>query len=462
VSTQEDIWPIVDRLTFFNSFTTDEKRQIVSDDAYFKVYRAGEMLIRQGSRKRSLFIILAGSVSIIKGANSTVLTVLQAGEIFGEMAFFAETHRTASVIAREPVIALEMDRPLFERLSSTIREKFKDKIIARLVDRLDRATRTLARNHATARPAPPELSTATAQTVRRVNTKTPASVFLSGRKLIRKIIANTGNLPAVPVVMIKVQQMIGRPGTTPAQLSKLIETDPAMVVAILKVANSAYYGFRGKVTTIRHAAALFGTRRLAELITAMSAGGVLGKAMNGYGIKAGDMWRHAIAVAAASVEIAAEIGSDSLDEAYMAGLLHDVGKIILDPYLKKRQPLFEQFFAAHPQAAIQDAERAILGFDHAVIAAILCEKWNLPRSIAFSIRQHHQPSAAGDHQLSHIVHTADHLAIQVGLGDAGQAAAFQALDATSKESVAIDPDRLPAMLEKICRYVESLTGHISP
>jgi HD-like signal output (HDOD) protein len=135
----------------------------------------------------------------------------------------------------------------------------------------------------------------------------------------------------MPEVMLKVQQLIKHPGTSPAQLARIIETDPAMVTGILKVANSAYYGFRGKVATIQHASSLFGTRRLAELITAMSAGGVLGKAMVGYGLKAGDMWRHSIAVACTAGEIASASSAETFDSAYMAGLLHDVGKIILDP-----------------------------------------------------------------------------------------------------------------------------------
>jgi HD-like signal output (HDOD) protein len=177
----------------------------------------------------------------------------------------------------------------------------------------------------------------------------------------------------MPEVMIKVQQMIKNTRTGPAQLAKIIETDAAMVTGILKVANSAYYGFRGKVATIQHASALFGTRRLAELIMTISAGEVLGKSMSGYGLRAGDMWYHSIAVACTAGEIATALDSDAPKDAYTAGLLHDMGKIILDPYVRERKVLFDNYTDTHPKKTIQEAERDILGFDHATIAAILCE-----------------------------------------------------------------------------------------
>jgi len=459
VSTPVEILPIINRLGFFTSFTAEEKRQMVSDDAHFRVYNPNEMLIRQGHSDQSLFIILTGTVSITEGAGGTILAVLKAGDIFGEMAFLTDTRRTANVVARGSVIALKLDRVLFEQLTPAIREKFKDKIIEKLVARLDAANKEMSRLNAALNAGSPEPLNSMGTNAGPSSTESPAPVFVSGRELIRKIISNTASLPAMPEVMIKVQQMIKNPQTSPAQLAKIIEIDTAMVTGILKVANSAYYGFRGKVATIQHASALFGTRRLVELIMAISAGGVLGKSMNGYGLKAGDMWCHSIAVACTAGEIAAAVEFDAPDSAYMAGLLHDMGKIILDPYVRERKVLFDNYSATHPQKTVQDAERDILGFDHAVIAAILCENWNLPRSISFGIRHHHQPSSAGDHQLSHIVHLADYMTIQAGVGISGTASC-QELDESSLSLVPLDPDTLNAAVEKARQYVEGLTGQV--
>ncbi len=451
----KEILPIINRLDFFSSFTAGEKAQIVSDDTRLHVYHPGELLIRKGRNDRNLFILLSGSVTV-QGVGDTVLAVIGPGDILGEMAFLADTQRTASVIAREAVIALKFGREAFELLPTRIREKFKDRIIHKLVTRLDVANMELTRLSKALEQNPSSASPAADAPVGPTTSEGVETVFLSGRELIRKIIADTGALPAMPQVMVKVQHMVRLHGTTPAQLAKVVESDPALVAGILKVANSAYYGFRGKVSTILHASTLFGTRRLAELITAMSAGGVMGNAIEGYALKAGDMWRHSIAVAFMAAEIAVATGSESSDSAYMAGLLHDIGKLVLDPYVCQRKLLFDYYRSRNSGRPIQDAERAILGFDHATIAAILCETWDLPRTIAFGIRHHHRPSSTGNHQLSHIVHLADYVAVQTGMGSGG-GSDCQVLDDACRSMVPIRTDALDRIAEKAAQYVDSLT-----
>ncbi|WP_372679054.1 HDOD domain-containing protein [Desulfosarcina sp.] len=430
---------------------------MVSDDAHFRVYHPGEVLIRQGHSDQSLFIILTGTVKITEGASGTFLAVLQAGDILGEMAFLTHTRRTANVVARESVIALKLDRVIFEQLSPEIREKFKDKIIEKMVARLDAANKEMSRLNAALSAGFPEPLKLVGKRAGMPISDPPEPLYVSGRDLIREIISTPASLPAIPEMLNEVQQIIKKPATSPAQLVNIIENDSAMVAGILKVANSPFYGFRGKVATIQHASALFGTRRLAELITAISAGRVLGKPLDGYGFESGDIWRHSMAVACTTVEMAAAVGLDALDTAYTAGLFHDVGKIILDPYVRERKVLFDNYTATHPRKTLQDAERDILGVDHADIAAILCESWNLPRSVSFGIRHHHQPSSAGDHQLSHILHLADYFTIQAGVGVSGTAFC-QELDETSRLLLALDPDTIDAAVEKARQYVESLSG----
>ena len=459
VSTPVEILSIINRLGFFNSFTAQEKRQMVSDDAHFRVYHPGEMLIRQGHSDQSLFIILTGTVKITEGASGTFLAVLQAGDILGEMAFLTNTRRTANVVARESVIALKLDRVLFEQLSPEIREKFKDKIIEKMVARLDAANKEMSRLNAALKTGSPETMKIAGRQAGLSISDSPEPLYVSGRELIRKIISNPASLPAMPEIMNEVQQIIKQPATSPAQLVNIIEKDTAIVAGILKVANSPLYGFRGKVATIQHASALFGSRRLAELITAISAGRVLEKPLEGYGLASGDLWRHSMAVACMAGEIAAAVGLNASDTVYTAGLFHDVGKTILDPYVRERKVLFDNYTATHPEKTLPDAERDILGVDHAVIAAILCENWHMPRSVSFGIRHHHQPSSAGDHQLSHILHLADYFTLQAGLGVSGTAFC-QELDEGSRPLVALDADTINAALEKARQYVDSLTGEV--
>jgi CRP/FNR family cyclic AMP-dependent transcriptional regulator len=315
VSPFDETLPIINRLAIFESFSDNEKRQIVSEDAHFRVYQSDELLIRAGSSDQSLFVLLTGTVTITDPSGQTVFAILKPGDIFGEMAFLTDTRRTANVKARECTIALKLDRVLFDRLSPQIREKFKDRIIEKLVARLDRANKELSRSDTDAGKTPSESRQTKSSTAKSSSKIHKAPNYLHGRKLIRRVISQTSELPAMPDVMVKVQQKLRLPGTSPIHLTKIIETDPAIVAGILKIANSAYYGFRGKVSTVRHASALFGTRRLAELITSMSSSGMLGKALNGYALKSGDMWRHSIAVARTSSEIASTVAPDVADNA---------------------------------------------------------------------------------------------------------------------------------------------------
>ena len=458
-SPQIEILPILNRLKLFSAFTTEEKRWIVSEETHFERYHSGEMLIRRGSGDRSMYIILNGTVSVTGGQGDAVLAVLNPGDILGEMAFLTGIRRSANVIAREPVIVLKLDKGWFDQLPAEIREKFKDKIIEKLVARLEATNSQLGQINRVEEEAEPDPGQPDKNEKAPSLAEIPETTLASGRDLMRRIANNTSQLPAMPEVMIKVQKMIQMPGTTPGELAKIVETDPAIVAGILKVANSAFYGFRGQVTSIQHASALFGTRRMAELIAASSASGMLGKGLGGYGLKRGVLWRHCIGVAVIASEISTAISGDSLENAYMAGLMHDVGKIILGPTVNQRAHLFDQFFTLNPEKTIQDAERHILGFDHAMIAGMVCDNWNLPKSISFAIRNHHQPEVADDHLLSHIVHLADHYATKAGMSATGKAGGKD-LHQDSHFVVGLEPDGLQAIAEKARHYVRSFTGQL--
>ena len=134
---REKILSIMDRIAFFNQFSTFEKIDMVEFHTHFFVYEAGEYLIREGDTETSFFILLAGTVSVTVGSPEKQVTHLEPGEIFGEMSFLTDTARTTNVTAEELVIAIRVDRDMMDRLPVTLREKIKDQIIRKLVRRLD-------------------------------------------------------------------------------------------------------------------------------------------------------------------------------------------------------------------------------------------------------------------------------------------------------------------------------------
>ena len=137
----EKIVALLDRLPFFEKFSTYEKKRVAGNHSSFEVYRSGSKLIKEGDTDTSFFILLSGSVSVVK--QGAVIIGLGAGEFLGEMAFLTNTPRNTTVVAQEDVLALRVDQELLTRLSADIREKIKDQIIAKLVERLNKTTERL-------------------------------------------------------------------------------------------------------------------------------------------------------------------------------------------------------------------------------------------------------------------------------------------------------------------------------
>lgn len=236
-----------------------------------------------------------------------------------------------------------------------------------------------------------------------------------GEILKKEILKSVSELPPMPQTVFKVREIIANPDSSFKELAKILETDQAMAAQVLKIANSPYYGLSGKVSSIQHAAIVLGHKTLGELMTMAGTSGLLGNKLEGYGLEAGDLWRHSMAVAFGAKIIAANKDSSLANDAFTAGLLHDAGKLILDPYVFERKKAFEAFMADGQQSFLS-AERQILGFDHPEIASEACKNWQVPPALSTAIRYHHQPSESQGDKLAYIVHAADALAMMAGMG----------------------------------------------
>ena len=128
---------ILNRLDFFKHFSSYEKRKTIDMKTQFLIFRKDEYLVKENSTENAFYIIVEGEVRVVKGKKEIELAKLLVGDFFGEHAFLTNTERTASIVANNLVIVFKIDKDLFEHLESETREKFKDYIIKRLVERLD-------------------------------------------------------------------------------------------------------------------------------------------------------------------------------------------------------------------------------------------------------------------------------------------------------------------------------------
>lgn len=231
-----------------------------------------------------------------------------------------------------------------------------------------------------------------------------------------QLVQTVRDLPALPEVVVKVMRLAEDPRSDAQSIARVIATDQAMTARVLKLANSAFYGLPRRVSTLSEAVVILGFRTIKNLAIAASTFELLNREVAGYWLQRGELWRHSLACAIGAQLIARRVRLPVVEEAFVSGLLHDIGKVAINLFVREQ---FDQIMerALQDRIPFVEAEQAVLGFNHAIAGAMIAEKWNLPASLVSVIRYHHQPSSAPDRDVMvSIVHLADLLSITLGIG----------------------------------------------
>ena len=270
------------------------------------------------------------------------------------------------------------------------------------------------------------------------------------------------NLPTLPVVAEKLGRAIRDPNSDARQVAKIIEDDPSMMARILKVVNSALYCATEPITSLHVAVARMGMNAINNIALSTSVFSTFGKASQ-TDFNREEFWRHCITTGIA-VNVLHDRCLSQLSQRYerdvlhLAGLLHDIGKIIFESYfhgdfLKSveqcralRVPLFQM-------------ELEIIGSDHAQVGAWLGQRWNLAEYLVEVIRWHHEPDNAKEQfrDLVMLCHAANYICNLAQLGDSGDAVA-PAFFRSVWNKLGINTDDLPAIMELV--KVESQKSEI--
>ncbi|MGI6648429.1 MAG: HDOD domain-containing protein [Bacillota bacterium] len=234
--------------------------------------------------------------------------------------------------------------------------------------------------------------------------------------MLEKIVSRVKDLPALPAIVTRVIQLTEDPNSTAKDLSEMLSHDQSLTAKVLRLANSAYYGFPRRINTVADAVVLLGFGVIRSLVMAASVYDILEKPVQGYALAPGELWRHSQACAMGSRLIAQRVKYRYLDQAYIGGLLHDIGKVILSEYLKE---VYQQVIdrVVQEQISFTEVEVEILGFDHAAVGARVVEEWNLPPELVDCIAYHHRPLQMADNStLASIVHLSDAICMTMGIG----------------------------------------------
>jgi putative nucleotidyltransferase with HDIG domain len=203
---------------------------------------------------------------------------------------------------------------------------------------------------------------------------------ITQKDLIRKV----GDLKVLPFVARKVLDTISNDNLSFSDLANIIEKDQTIAARVLKVSNSALYGLRQEVNSIQQALLILGLKTIRSLVLSLSTKSLYKK----FGMTEQKMWDHSVATATAARIISATLGSEVSDIAFIGGLMHDLGKVILN---NETPELFTEVMMRTYNEGISsvEAEQELYGYDHAVIGASVSEKWGFPDMIREIIEKHH-------------------------------------------------------------------------
>jgi HD-like signal output (HDOD) protein len=277
---------------------------------------------------------------------------------------------------------------------------------------------------------------------------------LDGSDLKRKILNSIKDLPPMPKIIYKAREVMADEKSGFKDIAEVIETDQAIAAKVLQVANSAYYGLSGMVSSIHQASVVLGHKTLEQLITMVSATSLLGSHLKGYRMGSGALWQHSLAVALCSRLIAQNRAPSLENDAFSVGLIHDAGKLALDRYILERKSQVDQVLAGG--VTFLEVEKQVLGFDHTELASDLCTKWKLPENHVSAMRYHHEPGASNGNQLAYIIHTANHITMQSGIGGSADAALYE-LDPSTLEFLSLDEEDLNEYSQATVEAVNQIT-----
>jgi HD-like signal output (HDOD) protein len=251
------------------------------------------------------------------------------------------------------------------------------------------------------------------------------------------------DLPTLPGVLEEVAVLVQDPNTSTDQISKAISRDQVLSAKVLKMVNSPIYGFPGRIGSIQHALVLLGFNVIKGIIISTSVFDVMNENMKG-------LWEHSLGCALASSAIARAIGCKDPEEYAVAGLLHDIGKVVAAVQLPESRAAIDAL-VREKDLSYRKAEAEVLGFAHDRINLWLCTYWNLPPNLKEGLSYHHRPMSASLYpKVAQVVHVADFLARLYGVGSGGDDQ-VSVLDEGVLEALGITPEVLYRIMDDLER-----------
>lgn len=267
-----------------------------------------------------------------------------------------------------------------------------------------------------------------------------------------KTLDGLDDLPTLPTIYVQITELIKDSNVSVAEVAHVIEMDQALTSKILRLVNSSFFGFSRQVTSIRQAVVLLGFSTVQSTVLSVSVFDSFSTKGQQFNLE--EFWKHSIGCGILCTTLEKRLKTGYQDETFVSGLLHDIGKIILDRYFVKE---FEETlnYCKQNQVPFYEAEQTIIGCSHDEIGEYLAEKWKLPYALVEAIALHHKPSnIRSEPKLVSLVHVSDCLAHRVGCGFSANRnlPEFQSF---ALEELGLSQESIPELIEEMKQVIEN-------
>ncbi|MFM9957663.1 MAG: HDOD domain-containing protein [Phycisphaerales bacterium] len=238
-------------------------------------------------------------------------------------------------------------------------------------------------------------------------------------EIVNKAVREISHIATLPEITVKIIELVEDPTSTAQDLHKVIANDPALCSRVLKVVNSSFYGLPGQIGSINRAIVMLGLNAVKNIAISASLAKLFRGGQLCPNFAAKDLWTHSISVGVTAKMIADELGMAIADEAFLAGLMHDIG--IMVELQSDKNKLIEVLTRTKvgpdgvPAGNMIEIERAVFGADHQQFGRGLCERWKFPKAFATVCGHHHNPTElpSGGRSLAGIIYIADRAAASI-------------------------------------------------
>ncbi|MDY6824934.1 MAG: HDOD domain-containing protein [Thermodesulfobacteriota bacterium] len=279
---------------------------------------------------------------------------------------------------------------------------------------------------------------------------------------VKEIIEKARAMPVMSYSAMRLMEVLGDENHSLADVSKIVETDSALTVEVLRLVNSAAFNLRYQIDTVAKALPYTGEKVIASIALKTCAPRFFNRPLSGYESRKGEMWAHSLRTAIAGGELAARAKETiSSGRAFTAGIVHDIGKPVLSMFMGGKAADMLHKIDEGTAKDFFEAEKVTFGTDHCDVGGELARHWKLPEHLQAVIQHHHKPGDAPDvHRcLVYLIHLADMISMMGGSGTGADTMAYQ-LDERYRDYIDLDRNGLDSLMIAVAVEFEKMQSDV--